>query len=269
MKDVPAPTCLRDKVSVRSLALQGQFAEVGFDWRHQMRALWWNRDTASRAQQLPLPTVGTHGDITSKKAAVSKVNSRTIAKQRKIYFLREGFVHLCKKRCQTPRRDILAEANDWTVAADLEGMWHYPQVLIESGKWPGLVLVSPSMDAIILASHGDITRSFEKCGRKSSSLQSKLAHDRKSAKDLFLARGLCTPLQKEMSNSQARHSCRGKRLDCRSRPRRDEALSPGADRKWQEAGFGARVVVNGCHHSGGADGTVGGQASIQQCAQSR
>ena len=63
------------------------------------------------------------------KAAVSKANSRTIANQRKIYFLSEGFAHLC------------------------------------------------------------------------------------------------------MSNSQARHSCRGKRLDCRSLPRRDEALSPGVDRK--------------------------------------
>ena len=84
------------------------------------------------------------------KAAVSKANSRTIANQRKIYFLREGFAHLCKKRCQTPRRDILAEANDWTVAADLEGIRHYPQVLIESGKRPDLVLVSSSTDAIIL-----------------------------------------------------------------------------------------------------------------------
>ena len=84
------------------------------------------------------------------KAAVSKANSRTIPNQRKIYFLREGFAHLCKKRCQTPRRDILAEANDWTVAADLEGMRHYPQVLIESGKRPDLVLVSSSTDAIIL-----------------------------------------------------------------------------------------------------------------------
>ena len=84
------------------------------------------------------------------KAAVSKANSRTIPNQRKIYFLREGFAHLCRKRCQTPRRDILAEANDWTVAADLEGMRHYPQVLLESGKRPDLVLVSSSTDVIIL-----------------------------------------------------------------------------------------------------------------------
>ena len=83
------------------------------------------------------------------KAAFSKANTRTIAKQRKIYFLREGFAHLCRKRCQIPRQDILAEANDWTIAADLEWMRHYPQVPIESGKRP-LVLVSSSTDAIIL-----------------------------------------------------------------------------------------------------------------------
>ena len=32
------------------------------------------------------------------KAAVSKANLRTIAKQRKIYFLCEGFAHLCRRR---------------------------------------------------------------------------------------------------------------------------------------------------------------------------
>ena len=37
------------------------------------------------------------------KAAVSKANLSTIAKQRKIYFLHEDFAYLCKKRCQTPR----------------------------------------------------------------------------------------------------------------------------------------------------------------------
>ena len=52
VEDVPAPTCLRDKVSVRPVALQGQFTEVGFGGRHQMRALWRDRDTASRAQLL-------------------------------------------------------------------------------------------------------------------------------------------------------------------------------------------------------------------------
>ena len=65
-------------------------------------------------------------------------------------FLAGGFVHLCRKRCQTPRQDILAEANDWTVSADLEWMRNYPLVLIESGKRPDLVLVSSSTDDIIL-----------------------------------------------------------------------------------------------------------------------
>ena len=32
-------------------------------------------------------------------------------------------------------------------------------------------------------------------------------------------------------------------MDCRSRPRRDEAPSPGVARKWQEAGFGARAII--------------------------
>ena len=75
------------------------------------------------------------------KTAASKSNSCTIANQRKIYFLHEGFSHLCKKRYQTPRRDILAEAKDWTVAADIEGLRHYPQVLIEGGKRPDMVLL--------------------------------------------------------------------------------------------------------------------------------
>ena len=77
------------------------------------------------------------------KAVVSKANLRAIANHRKIYFLCEGFPHLCKKRCQTPSRDILAEVNDWTVAPDIEEM-------IESGKRPDMVLVSPSTDDIIM-----------------------------------------------------------------------------------------------------------------------
>ena len=69
-----------------------------------------------------------------------------IANQRKIYFLREGFAHLCKKRCHTSRIDILAEA----VADNLEGMRHYPQMLVESVKRSDMVLMSPLTDAIIL-----------------------------------------------------------------------------------------------------------------------
>ena len=46
------------------------------------------------------------------------------------------------------RKDIIADANVWTVAADIKGMRHYPKVLIESGKRPDMV--HPSTDAIIL-----------------------------------------------------------------------------------------------------------------------
>ena len=49
-EDVPAPDCLRDKVSLRPVALQGQFGEMGFGDRCQVRALWRNRDTDSGAQ---------------------------------------------------------------------------------------------------------------------------------------------------------------------------------------------------------------------------
>ena len=47
------PRLLWSLTSVQPVAVQGQFAEVAeFDGRHQMRALWRNRDIASRAQQL-------------------------------------------------------------------------------------------------------------------------------------------------------------------------------------------------------------------------
>ena len=48
LKDVPALACLRDKAIGRPVALQGQFAEVGFGGKLQMRALLRNRDTADR-----------------------------------------------------------------------------------------------------------------------------------------------------------------------------------------------------------------------------
>ena len=79
---------------------------------------------------------------------------------------------------------------------------------------------------------------------------------------IYFLRGGFSQLCREMSNAQARHSCRGKWLDRRSRHRRDEALPSTAHRKWQEAGHGACITVDGCHHSGGADGTVGRQTWI-------
>ena len=71
-------------------------------------------------------------------------------KVRKVYFLREGFSLPYKKNKLSPRRDILAEANDWTVAADLEALRHYPQLLRDSGRRPDVVLASPSSVAFIL-----------------------------------------------------------------------------------------------------------------------
>ena len=73
------------------------------------------------------------------KMAVARANSRKIILQRKVYFLREGFSLSYKKHKLPSRRDILAEANDWTVAADLEGLRHYPQFLRDSGRRPDVV----------------------------------------------------------------------------------------------------------------------------------
>ena len=64
--------------------------------------------------------------------------------------MREGFSPPCKKNRLPPRRDILAEANDWTVAASPEGLRHYPQLLRDSGRRPDAVLASSSSDAFIL-----------------------------------------------------------------------------------------------------------------------
>ena len=64
--------------------------------------------------------------------------------------MREGFSLPCKKKRLPPRRDILAEAVDWTVAADLEGLRHYPQLLRDSGRRPDVVLASLSSDTFIL-----------------------------------------------------------------------------------------------------------------------
>ena len=88
--------------------------------------------------------------VEATKMAVARANSRKIILQRKVYFLREGFSLPCKKHKLPSRRDILADANDWTVAADLEGLRHYPQFLRDSGRRPDVVLASSSSDAFIL-----------------------------------------------------------------------------------------------------------------------
>ena len=82
--------------------------------------------------------------------AVARANSCKIILQRKVYFLWDGFSLTCKKNRLSPRRDILAEANDWAVAADLEWLRHYPQLLRESGRRPDVALASSSSDAFIL-----------------------------------------------------------------------------------------------------------------------
>ena len=67
------------------------------------------------------------------KMALARANSRKIILQRKVYFLPEDFSLPCKKHKLPSRRDILAEANNWTVAADLKGLRHYPQLLGRAG----------------------------------------------------------------------------------------------------------------------------------------
>ena len=111
----------------------------------------------SQIANMPSATVGTHGDTFKvlKGSGRSHQNGCgqskfSIVLQRKVYFLREGFSLPCKKNKLPPRRDILAEANDWTVVADLEGLRHYPQLIRNSGRRPA-VLASPSSDAFILA----------------------------------------------------------------------------------------------------------------------
>ena len=56
-----------------------------------------------------------------------------------------------RSKCKTPRRDLLENANDWTTAADIGGMKHYPQVIQESGQRPDAVMASKKTDTIIVA----------------------------------------------------------------------------------------------------------------------
>ena len=106
---------------------------------------------------MPLPTVGTHGDITRYFEKCVRPQKQQSPKQIRARSQISGRFISCARALHTSaERDVklpgesFIEANDWTVAADLEGLRHYPQVLIESGKRPDLVLVSSSMDAIIL-----------------------------------------------------------------------------------------------------------------------
>ena len=57
--------------------------------------------------------------VEATKMAIARANSRKIILQRKVYFLREDFSLTSEKNRLPPRRDILAEDNDWIFAADL------------------------------------------------------------------------------------------------------------------------------------------------------
>ena len=84
------------------------------------------------------------------KAACSSANAQESVPQRKAYFLREGASQFARSRCRAKRRLILESANDWKIAADVEGLRHYPQVLAESGKRPDEVLSSTKADTFVL-----------------------------------------------------------------------------------------------------------------------
>ena len=93
MKDVPAPGCLRDKVSVRPIAFQGQFAEMGCNGRRQVRVLGPNRDTASCTQQLHICPcqyvryeVDIRGDITRSFKKCVRPQKQQFSSSRQIAF---------------------------------------------------------------------------------------------------------------------------------------------------------------------------------------
>ena len=76
------------------------------------------------------------------KTTCSSANAWKSVPQRRMYFLRKGASQFARNKCRAPRKHLLAYANDWEIAADLEGLMAYPQVLRESGKRPDSVIVS-------------------------------------------------------------------------------------------------------------------------------
>ena len=105
---------------------------------------------------MPLPTVGIHSDITrSFEKCVRPQKQQSPKQTRARSQISERFISCARASHTSPEKDVKLPGETFlqrqrTVAADLEGMRHYPQVLIESGKRPDLVLVSSSTDAIIL-----------------------------------------------------------------------------------------------------------------------
>ena len=86
--------------------------------------------------------------VEAMKAARSKANASESVPQRRMYFLREGSQY-ARNRCKTPRRDLLENANDWLIAADIGGMRHYPHVIQESRPRPH-AMASMKTDTVIL-----------------------------------------------------------------------------------------------------------------------
>ena len=95
-------------------------------------------------------------------------NAQESAPQRSAYFLREGVSRLARSRCRAKRKHILENANDWKVAADVEGMRHYHHVLAESGQRPDEILSSSKADTFVLA---ELTMPWEDKMRGSNSLK--------------------------------------------------------------------------------------------------
>ena len=87
--------------------------------------------------------------VEATKMVVARVNSRKIILQRKVYFLREGFHYPARKTDSLRGETFSHRLNDWTDAADLEGLRHYSQLLRDSGRRPEVVFTSSS-DAFIL-----------------------------------------------------------------------------------------------------------------------
>ncbi|MFG1588224.1 hypothetical protein ACDT12_13105 [Staphylococcus aureus] len=58
----------------------------------------------------------------------------------------------------TPRRHLLANANDWVIAADINDFRNYPQAIRDSGKRPDVVISSARANSFILV---ELTVPFE------------------------------------------------------------------------------------------------------------
>lgn len=67
-----------------------------------------------------------------------------------IHFLKEGCSQYAKKKAVTPGRNLLGNATDWVIAADVSGRRMYPQAVRDSGKRPDAVMSSVQANSLIL-----------------------------------------------------------------------------------------------------------------------